>query len=121
MADEIIKQIASDPDFKQSLVIQYNDFDSLSIVNKAAESNKLFVNYKKLEAAMHLAGETIKDLDIEVETVYEKLSSYGEYDQEEINKKIQYKKINSSNEEDNKRIRNRLPQTLLKAKTITNK
>ena len=91
MADEIIKQIASDPDFKESLVKQYNDFDSLSVINKASESSKLFVKYKQFETAMKVAGETIKDLDIEVETLHETLSSYGKYDQEEIDKKYNIK------------------------------
>ena len=121
MADDILKQIANDPKFKESLAIELEDFKTLSVINKATESHRLFIKYKQFEEAMNFSGKTILDLDIENETLIEKLSSYVEYIQDEINKKVNYKKLNSSNEDDNKRIRRRLQQTLLKAKAITDK
>ena len=121
MADDIVKEIANDSVFKESLAIEYEDFKTLSVINKATESHRLFIKYKQFEEAMNFAGKTILDLDIENETLIEKLSSYGEYDLDEINKVMNYKKLNLSNEDHNKRIRNRLQKTLLKAKAITDK
>src|SRR5271156_710103 len=105
MADEILEQIAKDPNFAESISSEYNDFKSLSVVNKAAASNKLFIKYKQFENAMNIAGETIYDQAIKINTLEDEFKNYGEYNEEEIKQKVKYKKINNSNEEKNKIIR----------------
>ena len=119
MADEIIEELSSDKTFNDKLLLEFNDFNSLSITSKAAASNTIFIKAKQYEAAMKIAGETILDLDLENDELKEKLYSYGEYNKEEINKKVQFKKLNGSNEDNNKRIRKRLLRTLEKSKSIT--
>ena len=91
----------------------------MSIINKAEASKRLFLNLKKYESAMMIAGDTIYEQSLEIDELTNKLQSYGDYDENEINEKVQIKKLNTTNENKNRIIRERLRQTLSRAKAVT--
>ena len=121
MADEIIQQIGTDPNFIKSLKPEYEKFNSMTTVNKAEAGKKLFLNIKKYEAAIQICGDTIYEQCLEIEELTSKLNSYGDYNENEINEKVKFRKLNTNNDNKNKIIRDRLQQTLLRAKAVTEK
>ena len=121
MGDEIIKCIKNDDAFYEDIKDDFQILKQSSIVNKAAASESLFINYKTLERAMDIAGDTIYDLSTERDILKNKLDSYGEYNAEEVKKLLQNKKIKQSNDEKSKIIKQELLKTLQKAKALTNK
>ena len=108
MADDILNQIKNDPKFYQDISKEFKNIKEMQLVNKAALSEKLFVNYKKVEKAMEIAGETIYDLSLENDELISKLEEVGTYDKEIINKAVKFRKLNSNNDDKNKVIRERL-------------
>ena len=121
MADEIIEQIGKDPNFIKSIKPEYDQFNSLALVNKAEVSNKLFVKFKQYETGLQIAGETIYEQCLEIDELKNKVISYGDYNENEINEKVQFRKLNTNNENKNKIIRDRLLQTISRSRALTEK
>ena len=97
MADQIVEQIGKDPNFIKSVTPEYEKFNSMSLISKAEASKKLFVNFRKYKMAPQIASDTIYEQIIENNELKDKLTSYGDYNEQEINQNIQSKILNSSN------------------------
>ena len=121
MCDEILDDIKKDKQFYKDIEEEYKDFKSLSIVNKAVLSKQLFIDTKKYEKAIMIAGETINDLSIENEVLENKLNEMGVYDPVEIARKIKIINLKNNDQDKNNRIKRALQKTLEKSKMITNK
>jgi len=120
MADDILKEIQKDKDFFKEIEGEYINVKSMEIINKAALSEKLFVNYKIVDKALEIAGETIVDLSIENDELTKQLQQYGTYDEEKIEKAVNFKKTNTNNDDYNKILKQNLLRTINKSKAITN-
>ena len=121
MADEIVEQIGKDPNFIKSIKPEYDKMNSMALVNRAEVGNKLFVKFKQYEAAIQIAGDTIYEQYLEIDELKNKVISYGDYNEQEINKNVQFKKLNTNNENKNKIIRDRLLQIISRSRALIEK
>ena len=121
MSDEIIKQIGSDQNFIVSIRDDYQKFNEMSLINKAEAGKKLFIKFKQYEEAVQICGDTIYEQSLEIDELKDKLISFGEYNELEIKAAIQSKKLNTDNETKNKKIQDRLLQTINLSKALTDR
>lgn len=119
--DEIVKFVENDNSFRIEIKDDFNKLKNMSIINKAELSKQLFIDARKFEKIVQVAGDTIYNLTTENETLTEKLNAIGEYDEKEITDFIKNKKANVTDENKNKIIREQLLKTLQKAKSLTEK
>ena len=121
MSEEIIEQVSNDVDFYKEIKEEFDNFNTLSVMNKSAVAPKIFLKYKQLEKAMEIAGDTIYNEINKNEVLQEKLEKIGEYNEDEINKLCIFKKTNTTNQDKNNKIRKALQQTIIRSKMITDK
>ena len=121
MADEIVEQIGKDPNFIKSIKPEYDKMNSMALVNRAEVGNKLFVKFKQYESAIQIAGETIYEQCLEIDELRNQIISYGDYNENEINTKVQFRKLNTNNENKNKIIRDRLLQIISRSRALIEK